>query len=328
MDIQWYHQFGDIEIILLSFWIVGYGLYLSRVWKTAQILQERSAWVWLKLPFRLLIFVLGVIALLGPSFGYGKKTVQTIGKDIFFAVDLSASMNAQDIKPSRLERAKFEISNIIQELKADRVGLVIFSGEAFLQSPLTFDKSALNLFVQTLNTSLIPDSILTTDYDVPLQLVLERYEKLSENVQDKYFSKVVVLVTDGEDFSLSTLEPLQQLKQKGIKVFALAIGTREGAKILEPNGVYRKDEDRNEIVTRLEYATLNQITEETEAELFEITAEKNESAQLITSIQAIKGQRLDVRSVDVSANKFEYFVWFILILISLDIVFALKILKV
>lgn len=328
MDIQWYHQFGDVEIILLSFWIVGYGLYLSRVWKTAQILQERSVWVWLKLPFRLLIFVLGVIALLGPSFGYGKKTVQTIGKDIFFAVDLSASMNAQDIKPSRLERAKFEISKIIQELKADRVGLIIFSGEAFLQSPLTFDKSALNLFVQTLNTRLIPDSILTTDYDAPLQLILERYDKLSENSQDKYFSKVVVLVTDGEDFSQSTLSPLQELQQRGVKVFALAIGTREGAKILEPRGVYRKDEDGNEVITRLEYATLNQITEETEAELFEITAEKNESAQLVSTVQAIKGQRLDVRSVDVSANKFEYFVWLILILISLDIVFALKILKI
>ena len=99
------------------------------------------------------------------SFGETTKEVKSMEKDVFICVDLSQSMNAFDIQPSRIERVKFELKNIIEAFNSDRKGLIMFSNEAFMQCPLTYDNNALALFIQTLNTSLVPNT--GTDFAPP-----------------------------------------------------------------------------------------------------------------------------------------------------------------
>jgi hypothetical protein len=90
-----------------------------------------------------------ILALLGPSFGDSKKEIKVIGKDIMIAIDLSESMNVKDIQPSRIEKIKFELKKIVDEFSSDRIGIIMFSNEAFIQCPLTYDKNALRLFIET-----------------------------------------------------------------------------------------------------------------------------------------------------------------------------------
>ncbi len=112
------------------------------------------------------------MALLGPAFGEARREVQSVGKDIFLAIDLSQSMNANDVQPTRLEKMKFELKNIVGTFTSDRIGLIIFSSEAFMQCPLTYDQNALNIFIETLHSGLVPNT--GTDFGPPLKMALEK----------------------------------------------------------------------------------------------------------------------------------------------------------
>src|SRR4029079_18396893 len=120
-------------------------------------------------------FLLLVIAFMGPSFGGSKKEIKSVGKDIMICVDLSKSMDAYDIQPTRLEKIKFEMKKIVDAFSSDRVGIIIFSSEAFMQCPLTFDQNALNLFIETMNSSLVPST--GTDFGPALKMALSKLEE-------------------------------------------------------------------------------------------------------------------------------------------------------
>ena len=131
-----------------------------------------------------------IIALLGPSFGENKEEIDLVGKDIMILVDLSESMNANDVKPSRLEKVKFEMKKVIDEFSSDRIGIIMFSGEAFVQCPMTYDKNALNLFTETLNTGLVPNT--GTDFGPPLELSLSKLN--NENAESNELSSRIILL--------------------------------------------------------------------------------------------------------------------------------------
>ena len=152
---------GDIglfELSLISIFFIFYFIYLVRIYRIGKQIEVNLKGIFLKFFIRILFFSLLIISLIGPKFGIREEKVEVIGKDIMIAVDLSESMNANDIQPSRIEKVKFEIKRIINEFDNDRLGIIMFSGEAFVQCPLTYDNNALNLFVETLNTGLVPNS--------------------------------------------------------------------------------------------------------------------------------------------------------------------------
>ena len=142
--------------------------------RIAKLLRTPFYTIVIKLVLRTLFFSLLIISLLGPSFGESKKEVKSIGKDIMFCVDLSKSMDAFDIQPTRLEKVKYEMKKIVGAFSSDRVGVIIFSSEAFMQCPLTFDQNALNLFIETMNTGLVPAS--GTDFAPPLKMAIQKLE--------------------------------------------------------------------------------------------------------------------------------------------------------
>ena len=211
-----------------------------------------------------LLFVM--VALAGPKIGTEVREVKRRGVDMLIALDLSASMNAEDVRPSRLTKAKFEIKRLIERLKGDRVGLVVFTGEAYLQSPMTLDYSALMLFLEIVDTDQMPSS--ATDFQAAMETSLAAFQSMEENENEGKAAKVLLIISDGEDHGQSYEDALSELISNGIAVYTLGIGTPEGTTIPlyeEETGQligYKRDRDGRVVTTTLQTGMLRQIAAE------------------------------------------------------------------
>ena len=315
---------GKFELSLVSLFFMFYFLYLVRIYKINQQIKVNLKAVFMKFILRVTFFTLLIISLLGPNFGIKEEKVEVVGKDIMIAVDLSESMNANDIQPSRIEKVKFEIKKIVDEFSGDRIGIIMFSGEAFVQCPLTYDKNALNLFVETLNTGLVPNS--GTDFGPPLELGLSKLQ--DENSGDNDFkSKIIILFSDGEDFGEDTDQSIEKIKENSLKLFSVGIGTDEGSKILDDFGNFKKDNEGNDVITKLNSSSLRETADKTGGKYYEISKNKNEINQMITEIKNIKGDIIDQQTSNISENKYFYFLLSALVLVAIDFIFVSKIIS-
>ncbi|MGB5514802.1 MAG: VWA domain-containing protein, partial [Thermoanaerobaculia bacterium] len=181
------------------------------------------------------------------------------GVDIVVALDVSDSMLVEDAESagrlSRLERAKREIADLLDLLQGDRIGLVAFAGTAFLECPLTLDYGAAAIFLDTLDTDLIP--VKGTDLAEAIRVSLRAFEGAGST------SQAVVLITDGEDHSGQALRAAQEAKVAGVRVFTIGIGRDEGAPIPAPGGGFRKNRRGEIVLSRLDETTLQKIALET-----------------------------------------------------------------
>ena len=321
---EYIKEFGFIEILLILTFIIFYLIYIVRLLRINSSISVSFKGVITKIIFRSTYFFLMIIALLGPSFGSSKKEIKVIGKDIMIAIDLSESMNANDIQPSRLEKIKFELKKIIDEFNSDRIGIIMFSNEAYIQCPLTYDKNALNLFIETLNTGLVPNS--GTDFGPPLDLSLDKL--LIDKIQKNDKSKIIILISDGEDFGENTYEIVDKIKESSIKLFTVGIGTAQGTRITLRNGLFKKDKDGKEVITKLNSTSLKKIANETKGKYFEISNQINQINGMIYEIKEIKGDLIDSKFMDVTKNKYFYFLFVALMLMSMDFLFNFKIIKI
>ena len=321
---EYIKEFGFIEILLILTFIIFYLIYIVRLLRINSSISVSFKGVITKIIFRSTYFFLMIIALLGPSFGSSKKEIKVIGKDIMIAIDLSESMNANDIQPSRLEKIKFELKKIIDEFNSDRIGIIMFSNEAYIQCPLTYDKNALNLFIETLNTGLVPNS--GTDFGPPLDLSLDKL--LADKIQENDKSKIIILISDGEDFGENTYEIVDKIKESSIKLFTVGIGTAQGTRITLRNGLFKKDKDGKEVITKLNSTSLKKIANETKGKYFEISNQINQINGMIYEIKEIKGDLIDSKFMDVTKNKYFYFLFVALMLMSMDFLFNFKIIKI
>ena len=321
---EYIKEFGFIEILLILTFIIFYLIYIVRLLRINSSISVSFKGVITKIIFRSTYFFLMIIALLGPSFGSSKKEIKVIGKDIMIAIDLSESMNANDIQPSRLEKIKFELKKIIDEFNSDRIGIIMFSNEAYIQCPLTYDKNALNLFIETLNTGLVPNS--GTDFGPPLDLSLDKL--LDDKIQENDKSKIIILISDGEDFGENTYEIVDKIKESSIKLFTVGIGTAQGTRIILRNGLFKKDKDGKEVITKLNSTSLKKIANETKGKYFEISNQINQINGMIYEIKEIKGDLIDSKFMDVTKNKYFYFLFVALMLMSMDFLFNFKIIKI
>jgi Ca-activated chloride channel family protein len=321
-----FRSLNSLEYLFITIFIVAYLLYLWRMYHISSALHTSFKRVIIKASLRVTYFTLLLICLLAPSFGEAQKEIQTIGKDIYMAVDLSQSMDAIDIQPSRLEKLKYELKNMVSELSSDRIGLIIFSSEAFMQCPLTYDESALNLFIETLNTGLVPNT--STDFAAPLRLILKKFTDDAENNNDlKPSTRVMLLLSDGEDFGEETDDLVADMKTANIKVFTVAVGTKEGGKIPFRKS-FKKNSTGREVITKMESEKLQEIATATNGQFFELSDEKNEIPKLIAAIKRIQGELRDTRKIDVTHNKYQYFLFVAFVLVLLDIFITIKILRV
>src|SRR5665213_264124 len=222
-----------------------------------------------KFIFFIAAFTLCVIAVAGLVTPDGNQKINRKGTDLMIALDVSKSMLAQDIQPSRLERAKQLISTLINNSPDDRVGLVIFAGRAYLQMPLTIDHEAAKMYLSAAS----PDDVPTQGTVISDAL---RMSEASFDPNDKTF-KSVLLISDGEDHDDNAIKAAKDLAKEGIMVNTIGIGSPQGAPILDPTtGQYKKDDKGETVISKLN-----------EKEMSEIAKAGNGIYQLYTNTDAV-----------------------------------------
>ena len=310
-------ELNSAEQWFLVIFFILYLIYLGRIFWIARRLDTSARSSILKFILRSIYFTLLLLALLNPSFGDLKGSVKAEGKDIFLLIDISKSMDATDIQPSRIEKTKFEINRLVNQFANDRVGLIVFSQDALMLSPLTFDRNAINLFVPKINTSLLAGG--GTDFSPALLLAFDKLTKTRAKSQ----AKVIILISDGENFGGSNKTILSQIKKKGINFFSIGVGTLNGITLRQGEN-FKKDENGDIIVTKLESNSLRQMAAETDGKYLEINTVSGSFNDLIIKLEQITANVVDERQVNVIANKYFYFLIIALFLLGIDVFFTVR----
>ncbi|MFH0921871.1 MAG: VWA domain-containing protein [Fibrobacterota bacterium] len=233
-------------------------------------------------------FLCIVVALGRPLFGAKQEIMKRKGVDIVIALDVSNSMLAEDIKPDRIRRAKYEITRLLDRIKADRVGLVAFAGAAFVQCPVTTDYGAVRTFLDVLDPAAIPAQ--GTD----ITGAIEKSARCFNRNENKY--KVLVLITDGEDNEGDVVAAAKKAREEGVVIFALGIGSKGGVPIpLDKRSgsiVYKKDRDGNTVLTTLNEETLESVADATGGRYFHSTGGALELDRIYGEISRIEKKEL------------------------------------
>jgi Ca-activated chloride channel family protein len=220
---------------------------------------------------------------------------------------------------------KFELKKIVSAFNSDRIGLIIFSSEAFMQCPLTYDQNALNLFIETLSTELVPAS--GTDFSPPLRMAIKKIQEDDEQNTSQASSKVIILISDGEDFGEETEAAEKEIQNENIKLFTLGIGTSEGGRIYATNG-YKRDRNGEVVISKLNSRSLRSLADRTGGQYFEINESRNDVTRLINTISKIEGELRDARFVDVTSNRYFYFLGLALVLLIADILVTVHTIRI
>lgn len=207
----------------------------------------------LKTVLQVLALVFFVIALARPQAGQSLQQVKSEGVEIIFAVDVSESMLADDVKPSRLDQAKAELNRLLDLMPGNKVGVIAFAGSAALLSPLSSDPGAVKMYIDSLATNSV--STQGTDFEAALKLADEAFDRGGATVDDTTkVTRVILLASDGEDHEPGAQEAAKKLVDKGIRIFSIAYGTEKGGAIPMRDGMgflkgYKKDRQGQTILT-------------------------------------------------------------------------------
>ncbi|MBI5574584.1 MAG: VWA domain-containing protein [Elusimicrobia bacterium] len=253
-----------------------------------------------------------VFSLAGPRFGSKLVNIKKYGVDVIIAVDVSKSMLAEDIKPNRLEKAKLELSSLIDKLSGNRIGLIAFAGKPFLQCPLTLDTAATKIFLDSITTELIP---------VPGTAIAEAIELATKNfVQQERKYKALIILTDGEDNEGDVEASALEAKKEGVKIFTIGFGATQGELIPEKDSAgkitgYKKDKKGETVMTKLDAQILQKISYLTGGKYYQATDGEIEVSRIVEDISDMETKQLRAKKYERYEEKFYYFVLVVLILI-------------
>lgn len=206
--------------------------------------------IWVRLTFFALGFFFFVIGLSRPQIGAKIKEHETKGAEIMIALDVSNSMLAEDYSPNRLERAKLAITRLVDKLRDDRIGLIVFAGNSFVQLPITTDYVSAKMFLNSISTDSVP--IQGTAIGEAINTAIRSFSAQSEK------SRAVIVITDGENHEDDPVAAAKQAAEMGIRVFTIGVGSPEG-KPIPMDGELLKDKEGNIVVTRLDEAVLQEV---------------------------------------------------------------------
>ncbi|MDX1646573.1 MAG: VWA domain-containing protein [Longimicrobiales bacterium] len=272
-----------------------------------------------KAALRLLALGLLAFALARPQFGTRVETVRSVGQDIVVALDLSRSMLAEDVAPSRLERARLAVLRLMRQLDGDRIGLVGFAADAFVQSPLTTDYGAAAMFLEAMEPDLMP--VQGTDLGAALRVSLEALEEGGRE------AGVLVVVTDGENHEAGFAEALERVVEEGIQVYLVGVGTTEGVPIpvYGPDGTregFFRDEQGNVVTTRLAEEVFQRIVEETGGVYVRAGIGGTAFDELVDEIAEGTGEELDAMEITQFEERYQVFVAVALLLLIADVLIS------
>lgn len=219
----------------------------------AQLMPSYAkAKVWVRLTLFSLGFFFFVIGLSRPQIGAKLKEHETKGAEIMIALDVSNSMLAEDYSPNRLERAKLAISRLVDKLRDDRIGLIVFAGNSFVQLPITTDYVSAKMFMNSISTESVP--VQGTAIGEAINTAMRSFSSQSEK------SRAIIVITDGENHEDDPVAAAKQAAEMGVRVFAIGVGSPEG-KPIPMDGELLKDKDGNIVVTRLDEKVLQEVAQ-------------------------------------------------------------------
>jgi Ca-activated chloride channel homolog len=258
-----------------------------------------------------------VVAILRPQIGTRLEEVKREGQDIVIALDVSRSMLAEDIKPNRLEKAKKEIAGIIDRLDGDRIGLVAFAGNAFVQCPLTLDYGAAKIFLDIMDPSIIPTP--GTAVGDAIETSMKAFE------QEERKHKVLLLITDGEDHKANAEEKAAEAAQQGIVIYTVGIGSGEGVPVPSAQGGqggFVKDRGGQVVLSKLDEVLLEKIALETNGKYYRASPGGAELDAIYEAIAGMEKKELASMQFSQYEERFQYFVGLALLLLCVELIIS------
>ncbi len=262
-----------------------------------------------------------IIGLSNPQIGTKMEEVKREGVDLIIAIDLSNSMMAEDIKPNRLERSKQAISRLIDKLEGDRIGLIVFAGEAYVQLPITTDYSAAKLFLSTLNTNIMPTQ--GTEIAKAIDLGVASFDM--ENGQNK----AIIIITDGESHDQKAIESTKKANEKNIFIHTLGMGLKKGSPIPIYNQYgnqtgFRKDKEGNTIVSKLNEQLLREIAENGQGTYVRANNSEAGLSVLFNEINKMEKKEIGTMIFTEYKDRFQFFISIAFFLLLLDLLLLNK----
>ncbi|PAM96017.1 BatB protein [Flavobacterium sp. IR1] len=269
----------------------------------------------LKLTVILLALACLIIGLVNPKIGTKMETVKREGIDIVFAVDVSKSMLAEDVAPSRLEKSKQVVSQIINQLGSDRIGIVAYAGSAFPVLPITTDYSVAKMFLQSMSPDMV--SSQGTSLDEAIKLSSTYFDEKSKT------SKLLILISDGEDHSEGASVAAEEANKIGMKIITIGVGTEKGGTIpLKKNGVvqsYQRDNNNEVVITKLNQEGLKSIAKATKGGYIYGANTKEVLEYVKNALNNIQKTEFEATQMADFQSQFQWFIGFAFLLLFLDI---------
>lgn len=270
--------------------------------------------------FKFVIFLLMIssviLALANLQSGSKMEEVKREGIDLYLAIDVSNSMNAEDIVPSRLERSKQAINKLIGDMRGDRIGVIVFADKAFVQLPITTDYSAARMFLSTINTNLVASQGTAIAEAISLAL---------KSFPDENHSRAIVIISDGEDHENdAAVKAAQEAAKQGVHVYTIGMGLADGAPIPEYNQYghqtgYRKDRNGNTIITRLNEQMLQQIAAAGNGIYVRASNSNVGLSKIYEDINKLDKSEIDAKVFTDYEDQFQWFVAAAIILLLIEI---------
>ena len=317
----WFWGLAIIPIILLLFSALHFWRYKTqKKFAEASLLKRlspnRSVFKSvLKALVLSLAFLCLIIALVNPKIGTKLETVKREGVDIVFAVDVSKSMLAEDIAPNRLEKSKQLVTQIINNLASDRVGIIAYAGKAFPQLPITTDYASAKMFLQSMNTDML--SSQGTAIDEAIKLARTYFD------DEEQTNRVLIIISDGEDHSEVAATVAEEASEEGIRIFTIGVGDVKGGPIPEKrNGIvlnYKKDNQGETVITKLNEETLQNIAAEANGAYINGKNTNDVVENIREILNAMDKTEFEAKEFADFKDQFQWFLGFGIFLLLIDV---------
>ena len=269
-----------------------------------------------KVRFFITVIALGalLVGLANPQIGTKLEEVKREGVDIFVCIDVSSSMKAEDIAPNRLESAKRQISLMLDKLQNDRIGLIVFAGDSYLQLPLTTDYGAARLFLSTIDVDVVP--VPGTAIGSAIRLAMKSF------VQGEQKHKTIVVITDGENHEDDAIAAAKDANEEGVVVHTIGMGSPAGAPIpVYQNNIpagFKKDRDGTVVITKLDEATLQQIANTGSGKYVRATNQQEALGEIFREIQSMEKKEFGAKVFTEYEDRFQFFFLAVLVLLLIE----------
>ncbi len=306
---EYFYLLLFLAVLAVLFWL--YNIWKRKAVKrfgdeelVDRLMPERSkSKPYIKFFLVMLAFAFIVLGIVNPQVGSKLEKVKREGIDLMLVLDVSNSMLAEDIKPNRLERAKMAISNLIDRLEGDRIGIIVFAGHAYKQLPLTTDYGAAKLFLDAVDTKIVPSQ--GTAIGQAINMAVSSFDDTEHN-------KAIIVITDGENHEDDAVGAAREAAKKGIKVFTIGMGLPEGAPIPLYNKYgnqigFKKDRKGQTVITKLNEDMLRQIAAAGNGSYARANNASTGLKKIFDDINQIQKKEIETKQFTDYEDRFQYF---------------------